>query len=301
MTETQWPIPELSSVMFGVAYRMLGSVASAEDVVQEGLLRLHALPAAEAADVRSPEAYATTVATRLAIDELRSARARREQYVGTWLPEPLPAARTETRLGADPASTVEFDETMTIAFLMLLEELTPLERAVFVLREPLGYSYADIAEIVGMSQVNCRQALSRARSRIRSAKSGAAPRFAVSPAEQDELAAAFFAACRDGDLAALERLLADDVAFYGDGGGKAQAIRQPVLGRDAVLRFLGGLLRQGERIGASIVPTVVNGRLGGCTYTADGDLIGIMSLEFADGRLLAIRNLLNPDKLERWR
>lgn len=208
----------LRPLMFSVAYRMLGSVAEAEDVVQEAFLRLHR---SAPDDVVNLEAYATTVTTRLALDTLRSARVRRETYVGPWLPEPVVDS-----LDADPAHRVELDDTVSTAFLLLLETLTPVERAVFVLREAMGYEYREIAEVVDKSEANCRQILARARRRV----DDGSPRFEATPADRDRLATRFLAAIEGGDLAGLERLLADDVVLVGDGGGRAPAIRRPMTG-----------------------------------------------------------------------
>jgi RNA polymerase sigma-70 factor (ECF subfamily) len=239
--------------------------------------------------VRSAEAYAATVTTRLAIDHLRSARVRREAYVGPWLPEPL----LTTPSDADPAVRAEAADTLSVAFLVLLESLSPVERAVFVLREAFGYGYDRIAAIVEESEANCRQIFARARSRIDERR----PRFEVSRAKRDELARRFFAACEQGDLAGLERLLSADVVFHGDGGGKAPAVRRPVEGRGQVLRFLGALLRQGAAQGARMEPVEVNGQPGALLIGSDGRLVSVLTLDIADGHIQAMRNVLNPDKL----
>jgi RNA polymerase sigma-70 factor (ECF subfamily) len=239
--------------------------------------------------VRSAEAYASTVTTRLAIDHLRSARVRREAYVGPWLPEPL----LTTPSDADPAVRAETSDTLSMAFLVLLESLSPVERAVFVLREAFGYGYDRIAVVVEKSEANCRQIFGRARSRIDERR----PRFEASRARRDELARRFFAACDQGDLAGLEHLLAADVVFYGDGGGKARAVRRPVEGRFQVLRFLGTLLRQGAAQGGRIEPVEVNGQPGARLIGGDGRLVSVLTLDIADGHIQAMRNVLNPDKL----
>ena len=235
MTDVAVRHDELRPVMFSVAYRMLGSVAEAEDVVQDAFLRMHTNPDP---DVRSPAAYATTVTTRLAIDVLRSARHRREQYVGSWLPEPLVEADD-----ADPALRVVMDDSVSVAMLTLLEGLSPAERAVFVLREAFAYEYAEIAEVLGRSGASCRQLLRRARRRLQEGR----PRFRPSRDERDRLADRFFAAVRTGDLAGLEATLAEDVELAGDGGGRAPAVRVPVHGRVQVARFLLGVFRQADR------------------------------------------------------
>jgi RNA polymerase sigma-70 factor (ECF subfamily) len=276
----------LRPLMFSIAYRMLGSVAEAEDVVQEAFLRLHR-SAQDGLDVDNLEAYATTVTTRLAIDTLRSARLRREEYVGPWLPEPIVAD------DADPAHRIELDDTVSTAFLVLLEALTPVERAVFVLREVIGYDYADIAAVVDKSEANCRQILARARKRIDDGR----PRFDVSREHRDRLAEQFLAAVGGGDLAGLERVLADDVLLVADGGGRAPAIQRPMLGALNVARFLLGLMRRGEGLGVRLDLVEANGQPALRTRTADGALLGLMTIDVADGRIVRLHNVLNPEKL----
>lgn len=271
--------------MFSVAYRMLGTVAEAEDVVQEALLRLHTTAPD---DLRSPEAYAVTVTTRLAIDELRAARRRRERYLGPWLPEPLVEPKD-----ADPAWRLEMDETVSVAFLVLLERLSPVQRAVFLLREVFGYQYSEIAAVIGRNEAACRQAFHRAQHHLRDSQ----PRFAASAAELDRLAERFLAAARDGDLAGLEAVLADDVIFYGDGGGKAPAVRQPVRGAGRVGRFVLGLARQAGRLRARLELVRVNGRPGVLFATSDGAILGVLSLDGSDGRICGMYNQINPGKL----
>ena len=278
---------ELRPLMFSIAYRMLGSVAEAEDVVQEAFLRIHQ-STLEGVVVEKPEAFATTVTTRLAIDVLRSARHRRERYVGEWLPEPL-IESTDT----DPARQIEMDETVSIAFLTLLERLTPVERAVFLLREVFGYSFAEIAEVVSRSEANCRQLLVRARRRIDEAR----PRFEPSSERTDALFRQFFAAIADGDLTGLERMLAEDAVFYGDGGGKAPAIAEPLRGAVAIARFLLGLSRRGERFGMQVDFVRANGQPAARFTTQDGQLLAVVSLDIAGDQVWAVRNQLNPDKL----
>jgi RNA polymerase sigma factor (sigma-70 family) len=303
--------PALRPLMFSIAYRMVGSVSEAEDIVQDAFLRLQRsgqLPAAghasqtpdrvpladdparggAIAPVRSPEAYAATITTRLAIDHLRSARARREAYVGPWLPEPL-----LTDADADPAHRIERDETLSMAFLVLLERLSPVERAVFVLREVFQYEYEDIAEIVGKEPGNCRQIMARARRHIEDQR----PRFEASPQRRMELAEQFLAALNDGDVAGLERLLAEDVAFYGDGGGKAPAITTPIVGRPRVARFLMGLVRQAPEMGVRLGLVEVNGQPGLRALDAHDQVLTVLGLDVVDGAIAALRNVLNPDKL----
>ncbi len=277
----------LRPLMFSLAYRMLGSVAEAEDVVQDAFLRMHD-SIRKGTHVESPDAFATTVTSRLAIDALRSARRRRERYVGTWLPEPLLASGDP-----DPADRVEMRETISTAFLVLLERLSPLERAVFLLREAFGYDYADIAEIVDKSEANCRQVLARARKRIEAER----PRFEPAPERHRELTEEFLAAVTDGDLAGLERMLADDVVFYADGGGKAPAIQHPLHGATPVARFLLGLVRRGLPMGVRLEPVVANGQPAVRLADREGAVLGVLTLEVVDGRVVAFRNQINPDKL----
>jgi RNA polymerase sigma-70 factor (TIGR02957 family) len=277
----------LRPLMFSIAYRMLGTVTEAEDVVQEAFLRLHR-SVREGVAVDNLEAYATTVTTRLAIDTLRSARVRREQYVGPWLPEPIVESDD-----LDPAHRFEVDETVSTAFLVLLEALTPVERAVFVLREVIGYSYEEIAAVVDRSEANCRQILARARKRIDDGR----PRFDASREHRDLLASQFLTAISDGDLAGLERLLAEDVVFVGDGGGRAPAIQRPMVGAGAVTRFLLGLMRRGASLGVQADLFEANWHPALRTRSADGALLGVMSIEVDGGRIVRLQNVINPDKL----
>jgi RNA polymerase sigma-70 factor (ECF subfamily) len=274
---------ELRPLMFSVAYGMLGSVSEAEDITQEALLRMYR----EAEPIRQPSAFAVTVTTRLAIDALRSARARREVYVGSWLPEPLVGAPE-----AGPAEQAEAAERMSLAFLVMLERLSPVERAVLLLREVFDYEYDRVAEIVGRSAENCRQILVRARAHVRER-----PRFAGSVEHRDRLAAQFFAACADGDLAGLEALLADDIAITGDGGGKVPALATPATGRVRVARFILGLFRQVQRYGAVIERVQVNGAPGGRAVGPDGETLSVFVLDIVDDEIVAVYNVLNPDKL----
>jgi RNA polymerase sigma-70 factor (TIGR02957 family) len=276
---------ELRPLMFSIAYRMLGRVTDAEDVVQEAVLRLHA----SAPDgLRSVEAYAVTVTTRLAIDALRLARHRREHYVGPWLPEPLVESEK-----TDPAWQIEMDETVSVAFLLLLERLSPVERAVFLLREVFGYSYTEVGAIVGKSETTCRQVFRRARQHIHNDQA----RYAASTAQRDRIAERFFAAARDGDLAGLERLLADDVVFYGDGGGRAPAVRKPVLGPVQVARFILGLGRQASRLGFRQDQARVNGEPGVVVRSPDGAITAVLSLGIGGDHVNAVYNQINPGKL----
>lgn len=274
---------QLRGLAFAVAYRMLGSAAEAEDVVQEALLRLH-----EATGVENAEAFLTTVVTRLSIDVLRSARVRRETYVGSWLPEPLVGAAE-----GDAARRVEEDETISLAFLTLLECLGPEERAVLVLREAFDCDYSEIAEVVGRSEPACRQILSRARRRIDAER----PRFEADPAQREALAARFLAAARDGDMEGLIALLADDAVLVGDGGGKARAIPRPMLGAVQITRALVAFGRMGEELGATLGPAIVNGQPGVVAVDGDGRLLSVLGVDVLDGRVHRLHSIVNPDKL----
>jgi RNA polymerase sigma-70 factor, ECF subfamily len=268
--------------LFGVAYRMLGSVSEAEDVVQDTWLRWRT---ASPDEVRSPRAFLTTVATRLAIDRLRSAQRRREEYVGPWLPEPLVT-------DDDPAATAELADSLSMAFLLVLERLNPVERAVLLLHDVFGYDYDDVADIVERTPANCRQIARRARGHVTSERP-VGPR----PSQEDEqrLAFAFAAAAGSGDLATLEGLLAEDVVLWSDGGAARRAARRPVVGRDRVLRFVANLAqRLPEEMTFEYVH--LNGEPAVIVRTPAGPLL-TMAVELGDGVIQAIHTVINPDKL----
>jgi RNA polymerase sigma-70 factor, ECF subfamily len=276
---------ELRPLLFSIAYRMVGSVSEAEDLVQEAFLRFHRAVAG-GEQVASPRAWLSAVTTRLAIDHLRSARARRERYVGAWLPEPLV---TEP----DASAHAETADTLSLAFLHLLERLSPVQRAVFLLRDVFGYDYAEIAKLVGKSEENCRQIAARARRRVEAGR----PRFEASRRQRDELARRFFAAVEEGDTEGLVGLLAADAVMYGDGGGKAPALATPVHGAERVARFLLGLARRGAALGMGARPVEVNGHPGLLVTDPEGRLLGVLALDIADGRVQTVRSIVNPDKL----
>jgi RNA polymerase sigma-70 factor (ECF subfamily) len=281
-------LDELRPVAFAIAYRMLGSVSAAEDVIQEALLRVHqALEEGE--QIASPRAYTATVTTRLAINELRSARARRERYVGEWLPEPI---ITDGR--DDPARHAETADSLSLAMLVLLESLSPEQRAVLLLHDVFDYGFAEIAGIVGKSEDNVRQLASRARRHVEQGR----PRFQTTREQRDKLAARFFAAAEQGDLAGLEALLAHDVKLTGDGGGKAPALARSLHGRTRVARTVINWLRLGERLpGVSLRPVEINGGPGALVLDAQQRLIGVMALDIAYGQITSISSIANPDKL----
>jgi RNA polymerase sigma-70 factor, ECF subfamily len=280
--------PALRPLLFSIAYRMLGTVSEAEDVVQETFLRYHRATQ-DGVTIETPKAYLATIATRLSLDTLRSARRQRESYVGMWLPEPLLADGD----AVDAATQVEIGDSLSMAFLVLLESLNPVERAVFLLREVFDYGYDEIAEIVDRTPENCRQLAVRARRSVQERR----PRYEASAQRRAELAQHFFAACQQGELDALKQLLADDVTFQGDGGGKAPAVARVVTGVDKVTRLLLGLLSQGAELGLTIESVQINGEPGALTRTADGKIVSAVALEIADGRIHAIRSVVNPDKL----
>jgi RNA polymerase sigma-70 factor, ECF subfamily len=280
---------ELRPLMFSIAYRMLGSVGEAEDVVQEAFLRFHRATK-DGATIVSPKAFLTTVTTRLAIDTARSARVRRETYIGPWLPEPLVISQD-----ADPADRAEMNDSLSLAFLALLQRLSPVERAVFLLREVFDYGYDEIAGIVRKSEDNCRQIFARARKRIGEGK----PRFDVSLRKRQELADRFFAAAEQGKLDSLVELLAADAVFYGDGGGKAHAYPRPIVGRERVGKALQSLFKAARLFNASVRFALVNGQPGALSFDADGRLVSVLALDIADGAIQAVRSIVNPDKLGR--
>src|SRR5215217_3495318 len=250
MQRTEAPYEDLRPLLFSIAYRMVSSVSESEDIVQEAYLRIHRAEA-EGVRVESPKSYLAAVVTRLSIDHLKSARARREHYVGQWLPEPL-----LTDPAPDTAAQAETADSLSMAFLVLLESLTPVERAVFLLREVFDYDYAEIAKIVRRSEDNCRQLYVRARRHIDEGR----PRFEASREQRDELAQRFLAAAQQGDTEALIELLAADVVVYGDGGGKAPSWTEPIYGRERVAKLMAGTFTHASYLGASLQSTHVNGQ-----------------------------------------
>lgn len=272
---------ELRPYLFAIAYRMLGSVTEAEDIVQEAFLRYHEA----GAEAESPKAYLATVTTRLAIDHLRSARARREVYPGEWLPEPL--------VDDDAARHAETADSLSLAFLHLLEKLSPVERAVFLLREVFDYPYDEVARIVGKSPDNCRQILARAHRHIEDGRR----RFEVSREEREEVARRFVAAWEDGDTEGLVELLAADATVYGDGGGKAPSVPEPLVGAERVAKALIGWGRLAWSRGLAHRPALVNGEPGIVFHDTGGRVAWVAELEIADGVVVAVRSILNPDKV----
>ncbi|HVW17889.1 MAG TPA: RNA polymerase sigma-70 factor [Solirubrobacteraceae bacterium] len=291
MTSRELLLDELRPASFAIAYRMLGSVAEAEDVVQEALVRVHqALEAGER--IASPRAFVATVTTRLAIDQLRSVRARRERYVGEWLPEPIVTDGRD-----DPAEQAEMADSLSLAMLVLLESLSPEQRAVLLLRDVFDYAYDEIAAIVGKSEDNVRQLASRARRHVEHHRDGRV-RFRTTREQRDELARRFFAAAESGDLAGLEALLAHDVRLTGDGGGKVPALARTLRGRSRVARTLINWRRvAGRSEGVSVQPAEINGDPGALVLDARRRLVGVLALDIAGGRIAGVSSIVNPDKL----
>jgi RNA polymerase sigma-70 factor (ECF subfamily) len=275
---------ELRPLLFAIAYRILGSVSEAEDAVQESWLRFEASPTVPT----STKAFLSAVVTRIAIDVLRSARHRREQYVGTWFPEPLLVDPYD-----DPERSAELADSLSMAALLLLELLSPLERAVFVLREVFGFGFPEVASAVGRSEAACRQLAARARRHVEDGR----PRFDSDPRKRDELAARFFDAFRDGDVDALRDLLAADVEMVGDSGGKAPQWARSVVGADNVARVLVALGQPLFLIGGGVEPQPVNGQPGAIFRDRDGKVLNTWTFDILDGEIQMIRVVLNPEKL----
>ena len=280
---------ELRPTLFALAYRMLASVGEAEDIVQEAFLRGRRA-VVDGADIDSPKAYLSAVVTRLSIDHLRSARARREVYFGEWLPEPI---LTDDDPGLDPAAHAEQADSLSLAFLVLLEQLNPVERAAFLLHDVFGYGYGEIAVTIGKSEDNCRQLVSRARRHIDEEK----PRFEASRQERQRLAERFFAAVGDGNVEALAEMLAADVVVYGDGGGKGPSWPRPIVGRERVSRLFAGLGGDMKEVGVRMELHEVNGQPGALVLDPDDRIVNVFSLDIADGVVQTIRSVINPDKL----
>jgi RNA polymerase sigma-70 factor (ECF subfamily) len=272
----------------GLAYRMLGSRAEAEDVVQDAYLRWHA---ADRAAVNEPRHYLGTVVTRLCLDRMKSAQARREVYVGQWLPEPV----VDEAFDDDTAGDLAHD--ISVALMLVLERLTPLERASFLLHDVFGLDFAEVARALGRREASCRQLAARARDHIEAGR----PRFATSREDGHRLAAAFQKAATSGDTAALQQILAEDVVLYSDGGGKRAAALNPIYGADKVVRFFAGILRKNDAFAsAQTRPAVVNGLAGFVVREEDG-AIDTLAFEHRDGRITAIYATRNPDKLQHVR
>jgi RNA polymerase sigma-70 factor, ECF subfamily len=275
---------ELRPLLFSIAYRLLASVSEAEDAVQETWLRYQASPTQPA----STKAYLSAVVTRISIDVLRSARVRREEYVGPWFPEPL-----LTDPYQDPERSAELADSVSMAALLLLERLTPLERAVFVLREVFGFSFPEIASAVGRSEAACRQLAVRARRHMDAGR----PRFEADRREREKLARRFFDAFREGDVDGLRELLAADARMIGDAGGKAPQWGEQIVGADRVARMLATIGLPFLRIGGTMEPREINGQPGAIFRDRDGKVLNALALDILDGQIQTIRSVINPDKL----
>jgi len=275
---------ELRSLLFAIAYRILGSVSEAEDAVQETWLRYQSSPT----EPTSTKAFLSAVVTRISIDVLRSARFRREEYVGNWFPEPL-----LNDPYSDPARSAELAGSVSMAALLLLERLSPLERAVFVLREVFGFGFPQIASTVNRSESACRQLAMRARRHMEAGR----PRFEADRRERDKLAARFFGALREGDVGGLRELLAADAQMIADGGGKAPQWGKGIVGADKVARVLASTFPLFVRIGGDLEPHQVNGQPGAIFRDRDHKVLNTWTLDILDGQIQTIRTVLNPDKL----
>ncbi|MFG2271387.1 RNA polymerase sigma-70 factor [Streptomyces chartreusis] len=274
----------LRPLLFSIAYRILGSVAEAEDAVQEAWLRYDGSSTRPA----SAKAYLSATVTRISIDVLRSARVRREEYTGPWFPEPLLSDPYE-----DPARAVELADSVSMAALLLLERLSPLERAVFVLREVFGFGFDEIAAAVDRSEAACRQLVVRARRHMAAGR----PRFAADRQERQELASRFFEALKDGDVGALRNLLAADAQLVGDGGGKAPQLARAVVGAENVARLLASVVPRLALVEVSFERHEINGQPGAVYRDRDGRVLQTLVLDVLDGQIQTIRTVLNPDKL----
>lgn len=276
-------------LLFAIAYRMLGTVNEAEDMVQETYLRYQAV---DPSTIQVPKAFLTTVISRLCLDYLRSSQVKREQYIGPWLPEPLPT-QAETSI-PDPAETVEAHETLSMAFLILIQQLSPLERAIFLLREVFDYGYDEIARIVGREEAACRQVFSRAKKHLMENR----PRYESPPETHTALFGQFLQSCQTGDIESLKNLLAQDVCIWSDGGGKASAATRPILGQTSVVVFIRSLMaRATAETSYEILP--LNGKLG-LIVRHEGNIMFALQVETDESRIRKIWVTRNPDKLTKF-
>ncbi len=283
MTRTE-EFERLRSLLFSIAYRILGSVSEAEDAVQETWLRWES----SSTQPTSPKVFLSAVVTRISIDVLRSARVRREEYVGPWFPEPL-----LTDPYQDPERSAELADSLSMAALLLLERLSPLERAVFVLREVFAFGFPEISSAVGRSEAACRQLAVRARRHMDEGR----PRFEADRREREELAERFFDAFREGDVDGLRELLAADVHLVGDGGGKAPQWASQFIGTERVIRVLAALVPPFVKGGGVVAQHQVNGQPGAVFRDRDGKVVNTWTLDILDGQIQTIRSVINPDKL----
>ena len=295
MSDEPETFESLRPLLFAIAYRMLASVSDAEDVLQEAYLRWRRA-ADDGVEIGSLKAYLSTVVTRLAMDHLRSAHVRREEYVGLWLPEPLPTGAADGVAVArtdDPHERAELADSLSMAFLLVLERLSPVERAAFLLHDVFAYTHDEIAAIVEITPANARQIASRARRRVQAER----PRFDPSPEERERLAERFFAAVSEGDLDGLVQVLANDVVVYGDGGGKVPQWATPIVGAERVGRLFAGLGRQMREVGASLERRTINGQPAAVVRDPENAVVTVWVLDVVDGRVSALRSVINPEKL----
>jgi RNA polymerase sigma-70 factor, ECF subfamily len=278
---------ELRPLMFAIAYRMVGSVSDAEDLVQEAYLRMQQATI-DGTAVSSAKAYLTTVVARLAIDHLRSARVRRETYPGPWMPEPV-----VQRLDEAPADSAELADSLSIAYLVLLDRLSATERVVFLLHDVFGYRFDEIAAMVDRTEAGCRQIAVRARRRLGTDR----PRLDHNARARAQVAEQFLAAFRDGDIDALLRLVSEDAVFIGDGGGKAAALPEPIHGRDRVVHLLRAFANQNRRLNLRFEDALVNGQPGAVVRDLDGLVVTVLALDITDGVVQTVRSIVNPDKI----
>ena len=288
MSDERETFERLRPLLFAIAYRMLASVSDAEDVLQETYLRWRRA-VSDGVEIESLKAYLSTVVTRLAMDHLRSAHARREEYVGLWLPEPLPTDAS----GDDPLARAELADSLSMAFLLVLERLSPVERAAFLLHDVFGYGHDEIASIVETTPANARQIASRARRRVQAER----PRFDPSPEERERLAERFFAAVSEGDVDGLVRVLADDVVVYGDGGGKVPQWATPIVGVERVARLFASLGRQMGEVGAGLERRTINGQPAAVVRDPEGAVVCVWVLDVDAGHVGVVRSVINPEKL----
>src|SRR6185437_15232742 len=278
---------DLRPLMFAIAYRMVGGVSDAEDLVQEAYLRMQqALAVGTAVD--SPKAYLTTIVTRLAIDHLRSARVRRETYPGPWMPEPV-----VERLDEAPAESAELSDSLSMAYLVLLDQLSATERAVLLLHDVFGYRFDEIGAIVDRSEAGCRQIAVRARRRLDADR----PRFDRDLRRRSQVADEFLTAFREGDIDALLHLVSEDAVFVGDGGGKAAALPEPIYGRDRVVHLLRAFANQNRRLNLRFEPARINGQPGAVVRDLDGLVVTVLALDIVGGAVGTVRSIVNPDKI----
>jgi RNA polymerase sigma-70 factor (ECF subfamily) len=284
--------------LLNVGYRMLGSLTEAEDAVQETYTRWYALSPDQQAAIESPAAWLTMVASRVCLDQLKSARVRRERYVGEWIPEPLPSAGPVTDGrgpdDVDPADRVTLDESVTMAFLVVLEAMTPAERVAFILHDVFRYPFAEIGEVVGRSPEACRQLATSARRRIQASPGVAAP-----PAEHARLVGAFQRAWEAQDVRALVDLLDPEATVVADGGGLVTAARHPITGAPRLARYLSNLARKGDELGLQIVETTVNGRPGLAGHIGHKTMV-VLAFGIEGGRIRNLWAVVNPEKLHPW-